>query len=157
MANSHHSHRITGTLAVNKRARFDYEVLETIDAGIELLGHEVKSAKAKRCSLTGSFVHLRGGEAWLTNATIPPYEKAGKLEGYEPTRSRRLLLRKTELARLVGKHDAERLTIIPLRLFVHRGLVKAEIALVRGKRVFEKRATIKQREDERRMRSARMR
>lgn len=146
-----------GTLAFNKRARFDYEVLETIDAGIELLGHEVKSAKAKRCSLTGSFVHLRGGEAWLTNATIPPYEKAGKLEGYEPTRSRRLLLRKTELARLVGKHDAERLTIIPLRLFVHRGLIKVEIALVRGKRVFEKRETIKQRDDERRMRSARMR
>ncbi|MDP3771150.1 MAG: SsrA-binding protein, partial [bacterium] len=92
-----------GTLALNKRARFDYEILETLAAGIELLGHEVKSTKAKRCSLTGSFVHLRGGEAWLTNATIPPYEKAGRLDGYEPTRSRRLLLRKTELARLAGK------------------------------------------------------
>ncbi|MDO8621959.1 MAG: SsrA-binding protein SmpB [bacterium] len=146
-----------GTLALNKRARFDYEILETLGTGIELLGHEVKSTKAKRCSLTGSFVHLRGGEAWLTNATIPPYEKAGRLEGYEPTRSRRLLLRKSELARLAGKHDTERLTIIPLRLFAHRGLIKVEIALVRGKRVFEKRATIKRREDERRMRTAQMR
>ena len=146
-----------GTIALNKRVRYDYEILETIEAGIELLGHEVKSAKTGRCSLIGSFVHIRDGEAWLTNATIAPYAKAGRLDGYDPTRSRRLLLRARELSRLAGKHDAERVTLVPLRMFVHRGLIKVEVALARGKRVFEKRATIKRREDERRMRSARMR
>ncbi len=145
------------TLALNKRTRYDYEILDTFDAGIALLGHEVKSAKRGRMSLRGSFVHIRGGEAWLTNATVAPYEKAGRLDGYDPTRPRRLLLRRAELNRLIGKHEAERLTLVPLRCYTRRGLIKVEIALARGKRVFEKRATIKRREDERRMRSAGMR
>lgn len=143
------------TLATNKRTRYDYEILETLEAGIALLGHEVKSAKAGRCSLRGSFVHIRGDGAWLTNATIAPYAKAGRLHDYDPTRSRRLLLRRRDLDRLRGKHDAERLTIVPLDLHVTRGLVKATIALVRGKRRYEKREAIKRREDERRMRTHR--
>lgn len=146
-----------GVLATNKRARYDYEILERLEAGIELLGHEVKSTKLGRASLRGSFVHIRGGEAWLTNATIAPYEKAGRLPDYDPTRSRRLLLKRTDLNRLIGKHATERATIVPLAMVVKRGLVKVEIALARGKRKYEKREAIKQREDERRMRGAQMR
>ncbi|MFH1098930.1 MAG: SsrA-binding protein SmpB [Candidatus Uhrbacteria bacterium] len=143
-------------LATNKRAFYDYEILETIEAGIELLGHEVKSAKGGHCHLRGAFVHLRNDEAWLTNSFIAPYAKASHLTDYDPTRSRRLLLRRRDLHRLIGKHGAERLTIVPLRLYVRHGLVKVEIALARGKRKYEKRETIKRREDERRMRRATM-
>jgi len=146
-----------GVLALNKRARFDYEILERFEAGIELLGHEVKSAKAGRCNLTGAFVHIRGNDALLTNATIAPYAKASGLDGYDPTRSRRLLLKRAELRRLIGKHGAERLTIIPLAIVVRHGLVKVEIAAARGKKQYEKRETIKRREDERRMRAAQRR
>ena len=146
--------RIAMNLALNKRVRFDYEILETLDAGVELLGHEVKSVKAGRCSLRGSFVHIRGGEAWLTNATIPPYAQAGHLDGYDPTRPRRLLLRRRELNRLIGKHEAKRLTVVPLAVVLRRGLVKIEIAVARGKRQYEKRAAIKRRDDERQMRRA---
>ena len=154
MSNSHHSHR-SPILASNKRALFDYEILERFEAGVELLGHEVKSAKRGRCHLRGSFVHFRDDEAWLTNATIAPYEKAARLDAYDPTRSRRLLLRRTDLNRLMGKQHTEHLTIVPLQLVVRHGLVKVEIALARGKKQFEKRETIKQREDERRMRARR--
>src|SRR3989338_6521522 len=121
-------------LALNKRALFDYEILETIEAGIELLGHEVKAAKTGRAKLVWSFVHFRGGEAWLTNCSIARYAKASGLDGYDPTRSRRLLLRKRDIARLVGKHDAQGVTVIPLRMYTKRGLIKIEIALARGKR-----------------------
>lgn len=155
MTHSHHSHRTPTTLAENRRARFDYEILDTFEAGIELLGHEVKSAKRGSCHLKGSFVHFRTGEAWLTNAYIAPYEKASNLGAYDPARPRRLLLHRRDLNRLVGKASAERLTIIPLQLSVRRGLVKVDIALARGKRTFEKRETIKRREDERRMRRER--
>ncbi|MDO8425604.1 MAG: SsrA-binding protein SmpB [bacterium] len=144
------------TLATNKKAHYDYEILETIEVGIELLGHEVKAAKTGHAKLTGSFVHLRSSEAWLTNAFIGRYAKAAALPDYDPTRTRRLLLHRRDLRRLVGKQQSDRLTIIPLRLYEKRGLVKAEIALARGKRQFEKRETIKRREDERRMRRARM-
>lgn len=143
------------TLATNKRARYDYEILETLEAGVELLGHEVKSAKAGRCSLRGSFVHIRANEAWLTNATIAPYAQAGRLPAYDPARSRRLLLKRRDVDRLRGKHDAERCTIVPLDLHVTRGLVKITIALARGKRRYEKREAIKQREAERSIRAAR--
>lgn len=144
-------------LAINRRAGFDYELLEKFEAGIELLGHEVKSAKTGRCSLNGAFVHIRGNEAFLTNATISPYVKAGHLDGYDPTRSRRLLLKRAELRRLIGKQGAERLTIIPLAIVLRHGLVKAELAVARGKKRYEKRETIKRREDERRMRAAQRR
>lgn len=144
-------------LAANKRAFYDYEILEKIEAGIELLGHEVKAAKTGRAKLTGSFVHVRGGEAFLTNAHIARYAKATGIEGYDPARSRRLLLKRRDIARLLGKQQADRLTIVPLRLYEKRGLVKVEIALARGKRQFEKRETIKRREDERTMRHAKMR
>lgn len=144
-----------GVLATNKRALFEYEIIETFVAGVELLGHEVKSAKLGQCHLRGSFVHIRNGEAWLTNATIAPYAKASNLGTYDPTRSRRLLLRRVDLHRLIGKQGAERLTIVPLQLVVRRGLVKVDLALARGKRKFEKREAIKRREDERRMRAHR--
>ena len=150
------AHTYANVLASNKRAFYDYEILETLEAGIELLGHEVKSAKLGHCHLKGSFVHVQGGEAWLTNAFIAPYAKASQLGTYDPTHARRLLLGRRDLNRLMGKQQQERLTIVPTKLVVRRGLVKVEIALARGKKQFEKRAAIKDREDNRRMRSARM-
>jgi SsrA-binding protein len=143
-------------LAQNKRARFDYEILETIEAGLVLLGHEVKSAKAGRIDLSGSFVHFRESAAWLTNATIAPYAKARLISEYDPTRGRKLLLKKKDLERLRRKRDIDRLTVIPLRAYTNRGLVKIEIALAKGKRKFEKREAIKKRDDARRIRSAKM-
>ncbi|MBI4433157.1 SsrA-binding protein SmpB [Candidatus Uhrbacteria bacterium] len=142
------------TLALNKRATYDYEILETFEAGIALQGHEVKSAKSGHCHLRGSFVHVRNGEAWLTNAYIAPYAKSTLTRDYDPTQARRLLLHRRELHRLIGQHQAEHLTIIPLRLYLHRNRVKVAIALVRGKQKFEKRASIKKREDQRHMRQA---
>ncbi|MDO8462655.1 MAG: SsrA-binding protein SmpB [bacterium] len=144
-------------LATNSKARFDYDILETIEAGIELLGHEVKAAKTGRAKLVGSFVHLRSGEAWLTNAFIGRYAKASRTDEYDPNRSRRLLLKKRDMRRITGKQQADRLTLIPLRMIEKRGLVKVDIALARGKRKYEKRETIKKREDDRRMRRATMR
>ncbi|MFH1430722.1 MAG: SsrA-binding protein SmpB [Candidatus Uhrbacteria bacterium] len=144
-------------IAVNKRARYDYEFLETLEVGIELAGHEVKSAKRGHAKLTGSFVHIRNGEAWLTNASIAKYAKAATVQEYEPTRSRRLLLAKRDINHLIGKQQTDRCTIIPIRMYVKRGLIKLEIAVARGKRKYEKREIIKKRDDERRMRSARMR
>ena len=144
-------------LAENRRAHYDYEILETLEAGIELLGHEVKSAKGGRCHLKGSFVHFRGGEAWITNVFIAPYAKASHLGDYDPTRPRRLLLRRRDLSRLIGKHSADRLTIVPTKLYVAHGLIKVEIALARGKKQYEKRETIKRRETDREMRAAQKR
>ncbi|MDO8598584.1 MAG: SsrA-binding protein, partial [bacterium] len=106
------------------------------------------------CHLNGSFVHFRGNEAWLTNAYIAPYEKASNLGAYDPERARRLLLRRRDLDRLMGKRTADRLTVIATALVVRHGLVKVEIALARGRRKYEKRAVIRERDDTRRMRSA---
>ena len=122
------------TIAENRRARFDYEIAETYGAGIELLGHEVKSAKGGRFQIVGARVVIRGGEAWLVNSHIPPYQPKNTPEGYEEDRSRRLLLTKTEIKQLTGSLHEKGNLLIPLRAYVNHGLVKLELGLGRSRK-----------------------
>lgn len=132
-------------LAENKKAYFNYEILKTIEAGVELRGFEVKAVKAGFASLVGAFATIKGGELWLTNAQIPPYQQNNMPEGYDPLRSRRLLVKKEELMELIGKMSSERLTMVPLKLYTKGPRVKVLIGLVRGKREHEKRETLRKR------------
>lgn len=136
----------------NKKARFDYEVLETFHAGIELLGLEVKSLRMGRGSLEGARVLVRGNEAYLVGATIPPYQAnnlEGGMVGYEADRTRRLLLTKKEIAELSGSGSQKGLTIIPFSYYNKGGKIKLDIAVVRGKKKYDKREAIKKRDTER--------
>jgi SsrA-binding protein len=135
-------------VASNRRARFDYEILDTFEAGIELRGPEVKSLRAGKVSLNEAFAVLRGGEAFLVNAHINPYEQAGR-ENPDPRRERRLLLHKREILRLQGQVAERGRTLVPLALYFRRGRANVELALARGKRRFDKRETIQRREQER--------
>lgn len=139
------------TIAINKRARFDYEILETIEAGIALLGHEVKSVKTGHMSLRGSFVTIRGNDLMLTNALIPFYIHAGDPGSYDPTRPRHLLVKKNEAKRYIGKVRTNGLTLIPLRVYTKRHLIKVEFALAKGKKEYDKRAVITKRETARKI------
>ena len=134
------------TLATNKRARFDYEILETFEAGIVLSGQEVKSAKLGNVSLKASYVVVDPKGASLINAHIGQYLKAGKITGYEPTHSRRLLLKSKELKYFQGKTHEQGLTLVPLSMYTRRTLVKVEVGLGKGKKKYDKRETIKNRE-----------
>lgn len=133
-------------MAENKKAFFNYEIIEKFEAGIELRGFEVKSIRTGKANLTGSFATVRDGQIWLTNLDIPPYQPKNTPADYEPARSRRLLLKTSEVKYLVGKMKTERLTLIPLKLYNKAGLIKVELGLARGKRKFEKREKIKKRE-----------
>ena len=141
-------------LSENKKAFFNYEITETFEAGIELLGFEVKSVKAGRANMVGAFATIRGGEIWMTNLDIPPYQSANTPEGYNQTRPRRLLLNKKEILYLIGKMRSDRLTLLPLKMYTKKNLVKVELGLARGKKQYEKRETIKKREAGREMRRA---
>ncbi len=138
-------------LAVNKRARFDYEPLEEFEAGIVLLGHEVKSVKTGHISLKGAFVTSKGDELYLTNATIALYKSAGNVTDYDPTRPRKLLLKKNQIKRLIGKKQTEGLTLVPFSVYTNKSLVKLKFALAKGKKTLDKRQTIKKREADRRV------
>jgi len=140
------------SLAINVKAKHDYEILEKFEAGIVLSGAEVKAAKKGSINLKGAFVTFKGDEAFITNMHIGKYAPAGRDDDYDPTRARKLLLSKKELNMLRGKQQTERLTIVPLSLYTLRNLVKVEIALARGKRAFEKRDTIKKRDLDREIR-----
>lgn len=139
------------TLAINKRARFDYEILETFEAGLSLSGQEVKSIKTGHISLKGSFVTIHDGGLILTNAFVPPYPHAGMLVGYDPTRPRTLLLKRSELKRLIGTVHESGLTLVPLRVYTKRHLIKVEFALAKGKKEYDKRASIQKREAKRKI------
>ena len=134
------------TLIQNKRARFDFELLKEFEAGIELLGLEVKSIRAKRGSLAGARVVVRGGEAYLVGATIEPYQPENTPDSYDPERVRRLLLHKKELAELAGADGAQGLTIIPISLYNKGSVLKLSFALARGKKQKDKRERIKERQ-----------
>jgi len=133
-------------LSVNRRATFDYEILQTYEAGMVLLGFEVKSVKAGRMALAGSFAVIRGGDAWLLNAAIPPHQQKNTPDTYDPTRSRRLLLHGHEIKELVGATAQKGLTIVPLKVYSKRGLLKLSLGLARHKKTGDKRETIKKRE-----------
>ena len=132
--------------AENKKARFDYEIIETYQAGIELTGSEVKSIRAGQISLSGAYVTFHNTKAQLLNAHISPYKFAGAKPDYDPTRSRALLLHRREIKYLRGKSEEQGLTIVPLRVYSNNRLIKLEIAVARGKKRFDKRETIKKRD-----------
>jgi SsrA-binding protein len=137
------------SLAENKKALFDYEILEKLEAGLELYGYEAKSAKDGNINLKGAFVTFHGEDAMLTNAHIGKYKPAGKMPDYEPERSRRLLLHKKEINYLRGKSQEQGLTIVPLRVYTKNRFVKVEVAVARGKKRFDKREALKKRDSDR--------
>jgi len=136
-------------LVANKKAYFNYEILEKLEAGIELLGFEVKSLKKGQGSLEGSHVTVRGSEAFVTGMQIPPYQPANTPKDYDLIRNRKLLLTKKEIAKLSGEENQKGLTIIPLSVYNKGRKLKIEIAVVRGKKKYDKRETIKKRDTER--------
>lgn len=141
-------------IAINKRAGFDYTLGEHYEAGLVLTGNEVKSVKTGHASLKGSFVTVKGNELYLTNAFIPRYAQAHRDTKHEDTRSRKLLLRKREIRSLIGKSRTSGLTLVPLRLYTKKQLVKLEFAVGKGKKAYDKRSDIAKREAKRKMERA---
>jgi SsrA-binding protein len=141
-------------LTKNRRAHFDYAILETHEAGLSLLGTEVKSVKHGRMNLAGSYVIIRGGEAWLVGADIPPYQPKNAPPDYDPRRTRRLLLHKNEIRYLTGKLHEKGLTLVPLRAYVKKNLVKLELGLGKSRKKADRRELLKRRAHEREMRAA---
>ncbi len=135
-----------------RKARFEYEINDTFETGIELSGFEVKSLKSRRGSLDGSFVFIRGGEAYALNIFIPPYQEKNTPADYDPMRNRRLILTKKEIAKLASVEDGKNLTIVPISVYTKGDRIKVEIATVRGKKKYDKRETIKRRETDREIR-----
>jgi SsrA-binding protein len=136
-------------IATNEKVRFNYEILETLEAGVELAGIEVKSLRTHGASLDGSYVIVRGGEAFLSNMNIPPYQAANTPSDYDPMRLRRLLLAKKEIADLAAIESKKGLTIVPLSMYNKEGKIKVSVGIVRGKKKFDKRQAIKKRDTER--------
>lgn len=136
-------------LAENRRARYDYEILDTFEAGLVLHGYEVKSIKTGRVSLRGAYVVIKDNEAYLINTLIPPYQPANTPDDYNPERNRKLLLNKSEIKSLIGKSKQKGLTLVPLKLYTKRGKIKLGLAVAKGKREIDKREAIKKRETER--------
>ncbi|NOZ51514.1 MAG: SsrA-binding protein SmpB [Chloroflexi bacterium] len=135
-------------LASNKKAYHDYHILDTVEAGMVLTGTEIKSARLGRVNLRDAYVLIRNGEAWLLSAHIAPYTH-GNRENHEPRRERKLLLHRRQINRLVGKVNERGYTIVPLRMYLRHNRAKIEIALVRGKREYDKRQAIAKRDAER--------
>lgn len=133
----------------NKKARFNFEFLEEFEAGVVLSGHEVKSIRVGKGNLTGSYVLIRGGEAFLVGATISPYQTANTPKEYDPERTRKLLLHQKELSKLERESEQVGLTIVPVQWYNKNGKVKLKIALARGKKKHDKRETIKARDSKR--------
>lgn len=137
------------TLARNTQAQFEYEILKTYEAGIALRGFEAKAVQASRVHLAGSFVVVRGGEAFLLGATISPYQPKNTPPGYEPDRTRRLLLHRAELKELIGASAQKHLTLIPVRMYTKGPRIKLEVGLARRRKKYDKREAIKKRDMER--------
>jgi len=135
-------------IAQNRRARHDYEILDTIEAGIVLVGPEVKSLREGRANLSDAYATVRDGELWLVGAHISPYAQAAR-DNPDPKRDRKLLLHRAEIARLAGRVAERGLTLVPLSLYFKNGRAKVELALARGKRTIDKRESIRRREQER--------
>jgi SsrA-binding protein len=140
------------TFVHNKKAHFDYEILEKYEAGIELLGFEVKSLKNSQGSLDGAYVLIRGGEAFVMNMFVAPYQEKNTPKDYEPRRNRRLLMTKKDMAELAGTESNQGLTIVPISIYNKNNLIKVSVAVVRGKKKFDKRETTKKREVDREIR-----
>ncbi len=133
----------------NRKARYLYEILETYEAGIQLTGTEVKSIRAGKANLQDGYALIRDGEAWLINVHISPYTSSGQYFNHEPRRTRKLLLHQQEIRKLIGKVEQQGLTLVPLKMYFKSGWVKVSIALAKGKKIYDKREDIKQRQDKR--------
>jgi len=140
-------------VATHRKARFEYEILETVEAGIALLGPEVKSLRAGNASLADAYALVRRDEVWLVGAHISPYAQASR-ENPDPRRERKLLLHRAEIDRLGGRVAERGLTLVPLQLYFRAGRAKVELALARGRRRHDKRDAIREREEERMVRRA---
>jgi len=138
-------HQPPSTIITNRRARHDYHILETIEAGIELRGTEVKSLRAHRCSMNDAFAKIEERQALVYNLHINQYEQGNRFN-HDPLRPRRLLLHKNEILRLAGQTERKGMALIPLRLYFKRGHVKVELAVAQGKVQYDKREDIKKRE-----------
>lgn len=136
-------------LIENKKVRLNYEILEHLEAGMELFGFEVKSLRSKNGSLRGTHVTVRGGEAYIIGMHIPPYQPANTPKDYDPERNRRLLLTRKEIARLEGLESQKGLTIVPISVYSKGRKLKVEIGVARGKKKFDKRETIKKQDAKR--------
>lgn len=136
-------------LSENKKTYFNYEILEKFNAGLVLNGQEVKSSRLGRANLKGAFIVFKKSEAFLINASIPPYQPKNAPRNYDPSRARKVLLKKNELNYLLGKSRQKGLTIVPLKMYTNKKRIKLEIAVARGKKQFDKREKIKKREIER--------
>lgn len=139
------------TVATNNEARHNYHILESAEAGIELMGAEVKSLRGHKANLKDSFARIEDGEIYLYNMHISPYPQAGRFNP-DPKRRRKLLLHKTEIKRLFGQLTQKGLTLIPLKLYFKKGLAKMEIALAKGKKLYDRREDIKRRDSDRDLR-----
>lgn len=137
------------TLSENKKAYYNYTILEKFEAGISLLGQEVKSLKTRGINLAGSYVVLKDEEVFWIGANIPPYQPRNVGSSYNPERSRKILLKKSEIKYLLGKTKQKGLTLVPLKVYTIRGKIKLEFAIVKGKRRSDKRDSIKKRDIER--------
>jgi SsrA-binding protein len=133
----------------NRKARFLYEILDTYEAGIELLGTEVKSIRQGKVNLGDGYALVRDGEVWLLNVHVSPWETAGDFFNHDPRRSRKLLMRREEIRKLIGKVEEKGLTLVPLKMYFKRGWVKVSIGLGRGKNLHDKRESLKQKQDKR--------
>jgi len=154
MANPGKSEGGLKVISVNKKARHRYHIEDTVEAGLVLLGSEVKSLRHGRVSIMEGYVRLEAGEGWLVDVHIPPYEQANR-QNHEPLRARKLLLHKKEIERLFGKISRQGYTLVPLRLYFRRGKAKLEIGLGRGKKLHDKRQNQKSRDADREMDRAR--
>jgi SsrA-binding protein len=137
------------TVATNRKARHDYFIDETYEAGIVLTGSEIKSVRAGRVNLRDSYAIIKDGEAWLLNVHISPYKQASTHERHDPRRTRKLLLHRRQINRLASKVQAKGYTLVPLRIYLKNNRAKVEIALARGKKLYDKRAAIAEREAQR--------
>jgi SsrA-binding protein len=144
----------TKVIADNRKARHDYTLLERVEAGLQLVGTEVKSLRANGASLAQAHAEERGGELWLVGAHISPYEKSGSSSGHDPERDRKLLLHRREIDRLAGRVRERGLTLVPTRLYFKDGRAKVEIALARGKELRDKRRDIAKRDADRQIERA---
>jgi SsrA-binding protein len=140
-------------VSTNRKARHDYEILDTYEAGLALTGSEIKSIRAGHVSLREGFVQPRDNELWLLNVHIASYDQAGRF-GHDPLRPRKLLLHRKEINRIVARVQEKGLTVVPLVVYLTRGLAKVEIALARGKKHYDKRETLRERDTERQIRRA---
>ena len=144
-------------LAINKKARFDYELLDKYEAGLVLFGHEVKSIRAGQASLKGSYISIRTingkTELFLISCLIPPYKQAGELPDYNRTRERKLLVSRQEINHLLGKKKEQGLTLVPIKIYTKHSFLKLEFAIGKGKKKYDKRESLKKKDIERNLRT----